>query len=175
MINKLVIFSILIFLLFSCTSNVQENNLIEDTQDHSVKTQNNELNTENIIVIYSKENQLEIWKNNSGKLVAKKPIDIDEATLPLGIQKIKSIDNKQILFHYPKSGKYPIDSIIYINDNSLANISNINNYTLIIVPSRPNEYGIFEGCLQCPHWTREMALQSKLEWESIFGNFQDIH
>jgi hypothetical protein len=172
MINKLVFYSIFILLLFSCTpEGVQENN----NKNDGVKTQNNELNTENIIAIYSKENQLEIWENNSGKLIAKKTIDIDEANLPLGIQKIKSIDNKQILFHYSKSSKYPIDRTIHMDNNSLANIGNVNNCTLIIVPSRPNEYGIFEGCLQCPHWTREMALQSKLEWESIFGNFQNIH
>ncbi|MGK0390358.1 MAG: hypothetical protein ACI94Y_003110 [Maribacter sp.] len=177
MINKLVFYSTFIFLLFSCVpEGVQENNIIEDaiTNDR-VKTQHNELNTENIIAVYSKENQLEIWENNSGEIILKKTMNIDEANLPLGIQKIKSIDDKQVLFHYFKSNKYPIDSIIHINNNSLANIDNLDNYTLIVVPSRPNEYGIFEGCFQCPHWNREMALQSKLEWESIFGNFQNIH
>jgi hypothetical protein len=62
MINKLVFYSIFILLLFSCTpEGVQENN----NKNDGVKTQNNELNTENIIAIYSKENQLEIWENNS--------------------------------------------------------------------------------------------------------------
>lgn len=164
-------FFLVICLLFSCASEgVQENNPIEDDiTNHETNNNHDKITSEKIIAIYYKEKQLEIWDDDSKK----KTMDIDEAHLPLGIQKIESIDNNQISFHYANSNKHLIDNIIHVN-GSLDGI-NMDDYTLIIVPSRPNQHGVFEGCLRCPHWTREMALQAKLEWESIFGNFQNIH
>lgn len=163
-------FSLLTFLLFSCTSpDVQENS--NSNENIEIKTDDNNLISEKIIAVYYKEKELEIWDGATEKKVIK----INEGNFPLGIQKIKSIDNDQISFHYSNSGKYSVNNIIYLNNSSINEVDNINDYTLIIVPSRPNEHGVFEGCLRCPHWTREMALKAKLEWESIFGDFKNIH
>lgn len=178
--NK-TIFSIfiLIILFSSCTSDKKAENVPEN--DFPINT-----DVSKIISIYLAENQMDIWSNYSGEFkVIKSHSFPNHLFFPLGIQIIKSIQKEKITIELPSdkvASKLKmkqlktsfLDSVILLENPLLEEPINPDVYSLIVVPSKPDEYGNFKACTSCPFIEQQLYLKCKLEWEGIFGNFEKI-
>ena len=173
------VFTLIICLSFSCASDQK----FENTQENNSSIN---ANSAKIISIYLADNSIDLWHHVSGKYQVGKsekfPIHL---FFPLGIQEIKSIQKDGIIIELPSNEVASklktkqlktsfLDSMIPFEIPALEKSINLNDYTLIVLPSKPDEFGNFKACTSCPFNEQELYLKCKLEWESIFGNFEEV-
>lgn len=136
-----------------------------ENQEEKIMDSHHKYEGYSVLTIYQLENTLQIW-------------DRPQQVFNIRTDEFKLVENIDLPL-----GKYQIDSvsnhIVYLKNNSKINLGdNFNREfpyiptTLLIAPTKPNEYGEFKTSFYSNKMPRAAFLKSKLEWESVFGPFK---